>query len=661
MTSRTDTRALWGLAAALFLGAAISIGQTFEVVHTFTAEEGSDPQSGLVQLPDGRLIGTTVGDNGTLFQMDTSGNLKTIHRFEWSFDGANPHSPLLVAADGSLFGTTLNGLFGWGGVYKFDRTNTLTVLKAFVPSTTGLNGEGATPHAPLIQVSGALSSGGTYYGVTTRGGKDGKGTIFAMDAAYNVRTLHHFSGWDGAEPFESLHYYDGFLYGTTTVGGLSNNGTIFRMSLDGSFFQTLYSFSRQTGARPEAPIICVNGMAYGTTSLGGAYDKGTVYRFDPVTHRMAVLHNFDGSDGAMPHAGLVLAHDGYLYGTTSEGGHFDFDGCTGPDCFTPSGTIFRIGTTLQPFQVIHTFNRRNGANSQSRLIEAADGALYGTTSEGGSFNRGVVFRLVFARVDEINPTSVPPNRNVAFWLKGANFQDGAAVFVGGQRALDTLVADDANISAKTPPLPPGTLQAVVVDNPDRTHGALPNALFVDFLDIPQADPYHPFVETIVRYGVSAGLPGGNFGRDLPATRGQMAVLLLRAKYGRTLYPPAATGEVFADVPATHPFAPWIEQLYREGITAGCDGGTLFCPETPMTRGQMAVAILKAEHGSAYAPPACQGMFGDVPCTSPFAPWVEQFAREGITAGCNGSGFFCPAEPATRGQTAVFLTKAFALP
>lgn len=661
MTSRLHIRALWGLAAALLLCAAVSLGQTFEVIHHFNPAEGSDPQSGLVQLPDGRFIGTTVGGNGTLFQIDTKGNLLTLHQFDWNFDGANPHSPLLVGPDGSLYGTTLNGLLGWGGIYKFDRTKTLNVLKAFVPSENGVEGEGATPHAPLIWVSRALSSGDAYYGVTTRGGKDNLGTIFAMDSMYNVRTLHHFSGWDGAQPFESLTYANGFLYGTTTAGGASNNGVIFRIACGGGFFQTIYSFSRSNGARPEAPLMAANGMLYGTTSLGGANGLGTVFRFDPATHTMLVLHNFNGRDGAHPHAGLIQARDGYLYGTTSEGGHFDIDNCSGPDCFSPSGTIFRIHTTLNHFEVIHTFNRWNGSNSQSRLIEGLDGSLYGTTAEGGPHDLGVVYRLVFARVDEITPTSVPPNRNVAFWLKGENFQNGAGVFVGGLRAQDILVADGANISAKTPLLPPGTLQDVMVDNPDNTRGGLLHALFVDFLDVPQADVFHLFVEKVVRNGVAAGLPDGNFGRDLPTTRGQAAVMLLKAKYGQHYFPPAATGQVFADVPETHRFAPWIEQLARDGITAGCDAGVLFCPEDPMTREQMAVAILKAKYGAAFTPPTCNGLFQDVPCTSDFAPWIELLFQEGITAGCNGGSFFCPAEPTRRGQTAVFLTKAFVLP
>jgi hypothetical protein len=74
---------------------------------------------------------------------------------------------------------------------------------------------------------------------------------------------------------------------------------------------------------------------------------------------------------------------------------------------------------------------------------------------------------------------------------------------------------------------------------------------------------------------------------------------------------------------------------------------------------MAVFLLKAEHGSTYAPPPCGGAFADVACPSLFADWVEQLAAEGITAGCGG-GNYCPASPNRRGQMAVFLVKAFQL-
>jgi hypothetical protein len=65
----------------------------------------------------------------------------------------------------------------------------------------------------------------------------------------------------------------------------------------------------------------------------------------------------------------------------------------------------------------------------------------------------------------------------------------------------------------------------------------------------------------------------------PVTRGQMAVFLLRAKHGTGYDPPAATGTIFVDVPATYPLGKWIEQLAQEGITGGCaTGPSQYCPD-----------------------------------------------------------------------------------
>jgi hypothetical protein len=52
------------------------------------------------------------------------------------------------------------------------------------------------------------------------------------------------------------------------------------------------------------------------------------------------------------------------------------------------------------------------------------------------------------------------------------------------------------------------------------------------------------------------------------------------------------GTVFNDVPIDHPFASWIEELAAEGITAGCGGGN-YCPDTPVTRAQMAIFLVRA--------------------------------------------------------------------
>ena len=71
----------------------------------------------------------------------------------------------------------------------------------------------------------------------------------------------------------------------------------------------------------------------------------------------------------------------------------------------------------------------------------------------------------------------------------------------------------------------------------------------------------------------------------------MAVFLLRTEEGSSYQPPPATGTMFADVPANHIFAAWIEELARRGVTSGCGGGN-YCPNDPVRRDQMATFLAR---------------------------------------------------------------------
>jgi glucose/arabinose dehydrogenase/photosystem II stability/assembly factor-like uncharacterized protein len=127
------------------------------------------------------------------------------------------------------------------------------------------------------------------------------------------------------------------------------------------------------------------------------------------------------------------------------------------------------------------------------------------------------------------------------------------------------------------------------------------------------------------------------------------------------YVPPASTGIFTDVLTNYWAAAWIERLASEGITAGCGGGN-YCPTTPVTRDQMAVFLLKAKHGSTYVPPKAAGIFEDVPSSYWAADWIEQLAKEGVTGGCSTSPMlYCPTTPVTRDQMAVFLVKNFNLP
>jgi S-layer homology domain len=215
------------------------------------------------------------------------------------------------------------------------------------------------------------------------------------------------------------------------------------------------------------------------------------------------------------------------------------------------------------------------------------------------------------------------------------------------------------VDASAPALSAGMLNDVVVVNPSSLSGSLASGFLADFNDVPGGSLFHDDVEKVFRAGITAGCGNGNFCVSAAVTRAQMAVFLLKAEHGSSYVPPPCAG-IFADVACPSPFADWIEQLSAEGITAGCGGGN-YCPVNPVRRDQMAVFLLKTEHGSSYTPPACAGIFGDVACPSTFADWIEQLHAENITGGCQLSPLlYCPSSSNTRGQMATFLTKTFHL-
>ena len=269
-------------------------------------------------------------------------------------------------------------------------------------------------------------------------------------------------------------------------------------------------------------------------------------------------------------------------------------------------------------------------------------------------------RIVFS----LNPpVSGPPAGGTPITIKGMLFEDGATVNIGGAAATSVDVVDGATITAVTPALAAGTLNAVTVTNPSGTTGSLPNGWIADFSDVPSSHQFYFHVIKLVANGITAGCatPGAYCPLN-SVTRAQMAVFLLKSKNGQCYLPPACSGD-FNDVPCSNPFAPWIEALADAGITAGCatPGGPNYCPNNPVIRQQMAVFLLKALHGSTFDPPDCDGDFGDVDCPgNPFADWIEQLAAENITGGCGG-GNYCPLNPVRRDQMAAFLYNTFDFP
>ena len=179
-----------------------------------------------------------------------------------------------------------------------------------------------------------------------------------------------------------------------------------------------------------------------------------------------------------------------------------------------------------------------------------------------------------------------------------------------------------------------------------------------FLDVPVDFWAYDFIEKLAKSGITSGCGNDNYCPAAPVTRAQMAVFLERGINGSDFVPPAASGTVFEDVGAGDFAANFIEQLAADGITSGC-GNDNYCPDTAVSRAQMAAFLLRARYGAGYSPPPATGVFADVDPSYWAVRWIEQLAAEGITAGC-GNGNYCPEAPVTRAQMAVFLVRTFGL-
>jgi len=180
-----------------------------------------------------------------------------------------------------------------------------------------------------------------------------------------------------------------------------------------------------------------------------------------------------------------------------------------------------------------------------------------------------------------------------------------------------------------------------------------------FADVPPGSAFYRFVETLLHRGVTGGCTATDYCPATPTTREQMAVFTLVAREGPGYAPPACTTPVFGDVPAGSPFCRWIEELLRRGVVSGCGGGD-YCPQSPVTRAQMAVFALRTLDPALDPPPcAAPNLFADVPETSPFCRWIEELANRGVVTGCGG-GNYCPEDPVLRDQMGVFISATFGL-
>jgi len=257
------------------------------------------------------------------------------------------------------------------------QSQTFTSLHSFrAPS-------GTYPESSLVR-----DAAGNLYGTTSSGGPRGGGTVFRISALTGqVAVLYSFvHGGDQESPHSLLPDPDGGLYGTTLLGR-NSGGSVFHLSRDGTL-TILHAFGYSPQFRfldGNVPIGLTrdpSGTLYGVALLGGAHAEGTLYKLAP-DGAFTVLHDFGRreADGFHPNGGLVES-SGYLYGTTSEGAALG------------AGMLFRYRLSTNVYDSLYVFGRPpDGMSPRGALTRDADGNLYGTTYRGGTFDRGVVYKI----------------------------------------------------------------------------------------------------------------------------------------------------------------------------------------------------------------------------------------------------------------------------
>jgi uncharacterized repeat protein (TIGR03803 family) len=397
------------LLAALLASAAVPGGtanaSSTSIIYSFNGGvDGTYIDSDLAMDAAGNLYGTSVrgGDHasGTVWQLRPNGDGTWTHNVLYSFtggaDGAEPYKGVTLDAAGNLYGTAVTGgggacEGGCGVAYKLTNKGgawTQTVLHAFQGAD-----DGQGPGARLT-----VDDDGTIYGMAPTGGAYGAGTIYAMTqgkGGIKFKVIHAFTGGnDGAGGYAgALILRNGDLYGAATSGGKFGEGTIYRLQrkTHGWKFRVLYAFRDQPdGGFPYGGLTFdAAGNIYGTTYYAGANDVGCVYELSPGHHgkwKERVLYSFKGgADGADSIANVNFDTAGNIYGTASEGGAANL------------GVIFRLAPKAHHTwseSVVHSFTGLpDGALPYNGMVDDGHGHFFGATTQGGAGDNGAIYQF----------------------------------------------------------------------------------------------------------------------------------------------------------------------------------------------------------------------------------------------------------------------------
>jgi uncharacterized repeat protein (TIGR03803 family) len=172
---------------------------------------------------------------------------------------------------------------------------------------------------------------------------------------------------------------------------------VLSQTMQAQTFSVLHNFTDGAdGAGPEAGVtVGPGGVLYGTAAGGGTHSKGTVFRLSHSGSSwiFTTLYEFgEGTDGSYPIGGVVIGTQGALFGTTQEGGAQN-DGTV--YALTAPSTFCRSLPCYWDETILHSFTGvPDGINPWvEKLVFDGAGNIYGTTGNGGEYDNGTVFEM----------------------------------------------------------------------------------------------------------------------------------------------------------------------------------------------------------------------------------------------------------------------------
>lgn len=204
----------------------ISTNGDLATIYSFSGSDGQSPYAGLTVGADGLLYGTTSAgggsSSGTIFKCDTNGALTTLYSFTGGADGGDPEAVLFLGKNGLLYGTTFSGgLNDNGTIFQIDTNGNIATLYTFSGGAGG-----SSPLAGVVQ-----TSDGSLYGTTTVGGNGDNGGVFQL-TTNGVFTFLPLDGITGSYPDSGVTMGpEGNLYTLSENGGTGGYGNIFRVNI----------------------------------------------------------------------------------------------------------------------------------------------------------------------------------------------------------------------------------------------------------------------------------------------------------------------------------------------------------------------------------------------------------------------------------------------